>query len=346
MNDHPPAADAPGAADAPRPAGATRWLRLLGRIAVTVVAAGVILRRVDPGQALDLLRAAPWWAFAAPVAFMGGNAVVQGVRFQLLLRAGGVALPLPRVVRILLQAIFMGQVLPKVGAGVTLIAWLRRDTGRTDVVLGALVIARFFEVFVMTLLLLYALWWGVGGRWPWVGASAGMFAAAFSAFIVLSLAASHLGERIVRWVPIARAQDHVRAFGTALKAIGGDGRRLALAGALTLPLSAGNIAAAWVALHAYGLTLPLSDALALVPAMDSVILLPITVSGVGLREGVFVYVLRDMGVTEAAAVAMALTRWTGELGRSALGGVLFLLDGKVGVRQAPSRGGGSATGEP
>ena len=210
----------------------------------------------------------------------------------------------------------MGQVLPKV---VTLIAWLRRDR-RTDVVLGALVIARFFEVFV-TLLLLYALWWGVGGRWPWVGASAGCSPrpsrpSSSSASRPRTSESGSGGCRSPR-------QDHVRAFGTALKAIGGDGRRLALAGALTLPLSAGNIAAAWVALHAYGLTLPLSDALALVPAMDSVILLPITVSGVGLREGVFVYVLRDMGVTEAAAVAMALTRWTGELGRSALGGVLF-----------------------
>jgi hypothetical protein len=52
--------------------------------------------------------------------------------------------------------------------------------------------------------------------------------------------------------------------------------------------------------------------------------LPVTLSGVGVREGVFVHALARFGATEELAVAIALTRWTGELGRAAVGGLMAL----------------------
>jgi hypothetical protein len=39
---------------------------------------------------------------------------------------------------------------------------------------------------------------------------------------------------------------------------------------------------------------------------------------------VFVHALARFGATEELAVAIALTRWTGELGRAAVGGLLAL----------------------
>jgi glycosyltransferase 2 family protein len=316
-----------------------RWAWLFVRVVVTLSAVAWLVHRIDPARALADMRAAPWWAFCVPVGMLLVNAVIQGRRYQLLLAAGGVDISVLRTTRIVLQAVFVGQVLPRGGADVLRIAWLRRDTGRTDVVLAALLVARLFEVTVLAGLLVYALAWGVADRWPWVGLSALVFALAFGAFAIVALVAGRFGASAVERLPFSFLRRHGASFATALKAIGRDGGRVARAGLLSLPLAGGNVVAAWVVLGAYGLDIPAIDAFALIPAMDSVILLPVTVSGVGLREGVFVYVLSGLGITEATAVAMALTRWCGELGRAAVGGAMFLADGTLRtVGSAPSPG--------
>jgi len=320
-----------------------RWAWALLRVGVTAAAVAWILHRVDPGRALAQLAAAPWWAFAAPFALMLVNGVIQARRYQLLLSAGGVSLPLRLLLRVILQAIFVSQVLPRGGADVLRLAWLRAATGRIDAVLAALMVARLGEVTVMMTLLVYALSWGVADRWPWLGLSAAIFALVFIGFSVSVLWTARFGPSALRRLPIAALRRNAAAFARALQGIGRDRGALARAMAWTVPMALGNVLSAWLVLRAYGLALPPGDALALVPAMDSVILLPVTVNGVGLREGVFVHVLTGFGVLESTAVAMALTRWCAELGRAAVGGVWFLVGGTLPVRgraEDPSSGPG------
>ena len=81
----------------------------------------------------------------------------------------------------------------------------------------------------------------------------------------------------------------------------------------------------WLIGLAFGLSWRYDDVLGLIPAADALISLPVTLSGVGVREGVFVHALARFGATEELAVAIALTRWTGELGRAAVGGLIALV---------------------
>lgn len=62
-----------------------------------------------------------------------------------------------------------------------------------------------------------------------------------------------------------------------------------------------------------------------------------TISGVGVREGVMARALAPYGAAPTLAVAIALTRWTGELGRAALGGVLLWVDRGAGRGPPPTR---------
>ena len=298
----------------------------------TGAAVAWILHRIDPSRALAQLVAAPWWAFAAPFGLMLVNGVIQARRYQLLLAAGGVALSMRVLLRVILQAIFVSQVLPRGGADVLRVAWLRGATGRVDAVLAALLMARLGEVTVMMSLLAYALAWGVADRWPWLGLSVGIFAMVFAVFSTAVLWTARFGPSALNRLPIPALRRHAAAFAQALQGIGRDRPALLRAMAWTVPMALGNVLAAWVVLRAYGLALSPGDALALVPSMDSVILLPVTINGVGLREGVFVHVLGSFGVVESTAVAMALTRWAAELGRAAVGGVWFLVGGTLPVR--------------
>ncbi len=292
--------------------------------------------RVDPAVALERLQDAPLWAFVLPVLLLLGNALLQAWRIRLLLQAGGVNVGWARVASVVLQALFVSQILPRGSADLLRVAWLGKETGQPSAVLAALMTARFFELLTWMSLLFYGLAWGVGTLLPWVGASAAVFAAGFAALTGGALLAARFGDRVVARLPGAPLRRQAASFAQALRKMGGDRRRLALAALLTLPLSAGNVLAAWVVLEGHDLSLSAAQAFAIIPSMDTLIMLPITVSGVGLREGVFVYAMGRMGVDEPTAVAMALNRWSGELGRAAVGGVFFLLGARLRAHRGPS----------
>ena len=65
--------------------------------------------------------------------------------------------------------------------------------------------------------------------------------------------------------------------------------------------------------------------LGLVPAADVLIWLPISISGVGVRESVFALALEPWGILAPSAVAIGIVRWTGELARGAIGCMLMAL---------------------
>ena len=73
-------------------------------------------------------------------------------------------------------------------------------------------------------------------------------------------------------------------------------------------------------------------------AADTVIALPVTINGIGLRESTFEILLAPLSVGGELAVAVALTRWVGELQRAAVGGILFLIGDRVGAVNPLQRG--------
>ena len=77
------------------------------------------------------------------------------------------------------------------------------------------------------------------------------------------------------------------------------------------------------------MSLPFLDVMALAPAADAVIALPLTINGIGLRESAFEILLQPLNVAGEIAVAVALTRWVGELQRAGVGGVLFLIGDRL-----------------
>jgi hypothetical protein len=97
----------------------------------------------------------------------------------------------------------------------------------------------------------------------------------------------------------------------------------------TIPVALINVGVVTLVLAGFGISLPYSDVMALAPAADTVIALPVTINGIGLRESAFEILLEPLNVSAELAVAVALTRWVGELQRAGIGGVLFLIGDRV-----------------
>ena len=100
---------------------------------------------------------------------------------------------------------------------------------------------------------------------------------------------------------------------------------------LAVPCALINIGVVWGILWGFGAPLDLREVSALLPAADVVIWMPVSISGLGVREGLFAYFLAPRGLSAGAAVAVGLTRWTGELTRALVGGILFVLGDTVRV---------------
>jgi len=94
------------------------------------------------------------------------------------------------------------------------------------------------------------------------------------------------------------------------------------------------VLAGFLAVHALGIHLGPTALLAFIPAVAIVQVLPVTVGGLGVREGAFVLFLRPLGVPVDQAIALGLVMYAMHLLASLLGAPSFA----VGHRGRASRG--------
>jgi uncharacterized membrane protein YbhN (UPF0104 family) len=89
----------------------------------------------------------------------------------------------------------------------------------------------------------------------------------------------------------------------------------------------GSVAVALIA-RALGVTLPLAVWFAVVPLVALAMVVPLSINGVGVREGGLALLLKPAGVSTDAAVAIGLLWFLATIITGLIGGVLFLLDRK------------------
>ncbi|CAN5738718.1 lysylphosphatidylglycerol synthase transmembrane domain-containing protein [soil metagenome] len=160
---------------------------------------------------------------------------------------------------------------------------------------------------------------GLPTRWLVVGAGVGTVAALVGAVLLLR------NERFRRLV-----QDTFSLWQGFL----GSKDRLVWAVVLSFLVQAGYILV-WVAI-AWGLRLaiPLAVHLFFLPAVSLAALLPVTVSGLGVREGFTVLILAPLGVAVPDAVAYGLLFYGCSVVVGGIGGLVFLRSG-LEVRELP-----------
>ena len=103
------------------------------------------------------------------------------------------------------------------------------------------------------------------------------------------------------------------------------------------------IAVNFLVARAFGQDIPLGYFLLFVPIISTLLLLPISLNGLGVREGAYVLLFASAGVSSAAAASISLAFWAITVGAGLIGGALYALQGARGAltglndeRQAPS----------
>jgi len=299
------------------------------RYVVTLALLSWVLHRIAARDGLSALLATlhgadlRWLLAAALFSTLG---VALGVlRFRMLLRSLGLALPTSWLLRISLEGRFVGAFTPSTaGLDIYRAIAVGKRTGKRSVAAGVILIEKLLGLLGLASLVggLFLLGAGVLRTGQGLPATVGL---AICCLLGLSLALNPgVLARASHRLPAALA-GRVQRLTSALEEQ--PPRSGALVGAFGLGLF-GHLTTAAVFLatsRALGIHLPAVELLSVGVALVLSALVPISVGGVGVREGVAVMLLGGLGVVGAEAALVATLGWLLTQPPALVGGLLSLI---------------------
>ncbi|MCX6978592.1 MAG: lysylphosphatidylglycerol synthase transmembrane domain-containing protein [Verrucomicrobia bacterium] len=302
---------------------------------VTVVVLFLVFH--DPAKRAEmghvLLQANRWWLFAGFAAY-GLVELASGIRWQLLLRVQGVALSWSRVFMLLLIGVFFNFIIPGgTGGDVVKVFYLLKETPdkRSPALLSVLVdrLIGLFSIIVMAGVL-------IGFRWSWLVQSPDALKYIWSALTILGVSLCGLiisflltGFGLIHKLPRGLpGRDQLAEMALAYNLYGRAWKSTTAAFFLSLIVNLGYFAMFFCAASAFSAASPIpsfGDFCAIMPIINTITALPISVGGLGVREKLFQVFLGDLcHVKDSVAALMSSTGYALNLIWGMIGGVLYL----------------------
>jgi len=278
-----------------------------------------VIQQVEWSVVSAAISALPVWAYAVPAVVICINTVVQSLRLRWVFLALGEDCKLTVLLDCLFRGSFVGLALPSGGNEVAKCALIAASGPGMRKSLSAMASVRVLQLPTWILLLVWGLVSGVLSDAPVLEWAASLFIGAAS--MVLCVAAVARGS-LPHWVPL---KGYLESLQADFEMVRCNGLVMLFVASLGVVLAMLNCSVVWALLVASSTELPFGTVLAFVPAADVLIWLPISISGVGVRESAFAMALVPWGIPVASAVAIGITRWTGELARGAIGCMLWIL---------------------
>jgi uncharacterized protein (TIRG00374 family) len=206
---------------------------------------------------------------------------------------------------------FVGNVLPStIGGDVLRVSRAGKSTGTSDVAFASVVIERLSGFIVLPLLTFtgFALMPSLL-EVPHAWIALAIEVASIVAFVVILVVAGH-PRMAGRFAEHANWMRFIGAVHVGVDRIRREPKRAlgVLFAAFVYQLSV--VLVVWCAIHALGIDIPNAAVLAFVPAVASGQVMPISLSGLGIREGLLVLFLHPLGVPTGRAIGVGLL-WYG-----------------------------------
>jgi uncharacterized membrane protein YbhN (UPF0104 family) len=300
------------------------------RPVVSVGLLAVLVTKIDPSTLIPENRGLPGTlAFlVAGLLLMSASFVVAAARWLRVLAVFEVHVPLRRLCSHYLAGQFVGNVLPStVGGDVLRIARVTKDTHSTEIAFASVVIERLTGFVALPLMI------AIGfaarpdlldyGR-SWIALAIAGATVGFLALILLLAASPRLAGRFKHHENWMR---YIGIIHIGIDRLRRDPRDAIAAVGAAIAYQACVVSAIYCAVHTVGLTIPNAAVLAFVPAVATAQVVPISLGGLGVREGMLALLLHPLGVTTGHAVAVGLLWYAMLLVVSLAGAPAFAVGG-------------------
>ncbi len=292
---------------APRPR--RRWWLAI-RVSLSVGLVAALMVWADLGQLWRVLGGVSVAGLAALLAMFSAERVVAAYRWHLLLRAQGGEMGFAITFKATLLGGFLGGFLPGiVGHEAVRMLAMARATGRAAVAVSSVIFDRLIGTLALLAMVIVALAFVGPGQ---VARSVDALAYGGAAATLLILAAMMHG-RGRTWIadrararPGSRLIRELEAFADAGHALAGRAGVLAQVAAWAVIFQALRVGIAPVAAWALGIDVPLVYCLIYVPIIILLMMLPVSIAGLGVREVGFVYFFGATLMSHEQALAIGL----------------------------------------
>jgi uncharacterized protein (TIRG00374 family) len=275
------------------------------RLALTAGILAWLATRLDMAAAGRAVLAVDPWHLALVLGLVAVDRVVMIWRWILLLRAAGVAVRPGHAARIFLVSSFVGSFLPAgVGGDAARAVSLAQHTAQGSEALASVAVDRLLGMLSLAAM-------GVVGVAAWTPGAGGAGQVALPiAVVALACVAAFWADRLVRAV----VPDHhhhgalarrVLKVSDAVSRYRGRGAVLAEVMAWSVVVQLLRITQAYVLGLGLAIAVPYRYYLLFMPLGLLMLLLPISISGFGLPQGVIVWLLRPMGVPDERSFALS-----------------------------------------
>ena len=319
-----------------------RTLRVVATLVVSTLAITYIVLKIDLDKTLHILGSAslPWVLASAVLTIV--TVAPMAWRWQQLLAVRGVREGVPWLTRTYFVSYAWGQILPTTvgGDASRIIETLRRHPGMGTPITGSVLLERALGGAVTLLLagvgfLLAIGRYSIGAYlWPEAIFVAGTILAGIVFF------SRSIRRRLAFMLPVARrfrVERPARAVYEGIHGYRDHVGTLLVVCAVTVVLQLSRVVAIYASGRAVGIHLSLLPYIVLGPLLFLVMLVPLTVNGLGVREAFFVSFLGNLGVDPDAAFACGFLFFVMTI-MLALPGLVVILWEQVFDRRAPLPG--------
>lgn len=310
----------------------SRPIRVVGTVALTVVAVAYLVWKIDLGTTVDVLvDASPGW-FVLGAAIMILTVPVLAARWGWLLDAQGIHERVPWLTRIYFLAYTAGQILPTSlgGDAVRVVETVRRHPGRTAVVTGTVLLERGLGGAATVLLGAIGFLLSIGrydvSAYLWLE-GVFVFGTIVLGFLFFARSARPLLRRTQPLLERLRIARPLRAFYEGVHHYRGHPRLLGAVVGVTFAVQGVRILAIWAAAKAVGIDLDVRVYYVMGPLLFLVMLIPFTLNGFAVREAFFVSFLGSLGIGASQAFAAGFLYFLVTVLLAVPGGVLLVLGG-------------------
>jgi uncharacterized membrane protein YbhN (UPF0104 family) len=295
---------------------------LVFKVAVSLGLLVYLASRVDfSGLARFLEGVDPTWLAAAVALYLAGQ-VLSAVKWRVLAVAVGFGGTPARFVAYYFIGVFFNAFgFGTVGGDVVRTLYLAGGSGRRALAANTVLADRVSGLLVLLAIALVAL-----GVFHHYELPASIY------WTVVVIASGLLGGwRLLPWLlPLALPADNRlrRLLDRDLAPYWNDGRLLARVALLSLAFHVSQIAVLMLLTVALRLDVPWSYCFIFGPLVNILAAIPVSLNGLGVREGGYVFFLSHIGIAREAAVGFALTWFAVVMLAGLVGGVVYLVHGE------------------
>jgi hypothetical protein len=311
-------------------------LASFARLAISIALLAVLVTSADVQALWRTLQAANVWLYLACIPISTAGMGLRALRWYVTLKAVGARVSFRRVFYLCYVGAFFNTFLPS-GLGGDVIRVLEIGPGATSQqATGTILTERMAGFAVLFGLAAVALPFSAQFLPPLTVWLIGALTAGVLGATALLLEGKLL-RRIMARLPRAISLAGDTWLGQTYDVITQVGwRALGVAALISLIFNGSIVFSNWLVTRAFGLDVPLWAVAVILPIIAATLLVPISISGFGVREGVVVALLLQIGVNAEQGLLLSLAWYGLDVIDGLFGGMIYFLTGLLGLRPRPA----------